>query len=361
MGRHSMAGKVQTVLGTIEPRELGITLSHEHLLVDLTRFPGDPEESIAPELYDQPLSLENLGYVSYYHVPNLDNARLDDVDTAIDEARLYVERGGKSMIDATCVGIGRDPEALAHISRETGLNVIMGASYYVEKAHPDDMDQRSEDDIVAEIVRDVTEGVDDTGIKSGIIGEVGCSWPLADNERKVLRASGRAQRITGAPLLIHPGRDETAPMEIVDILREVGADIGHTIISHVERTVFQKDILRRLAETGCYLSWDQFGREISYYWPNTKIDMPSDGTKIADVAWAVSEGFADQVMVAHDICYKTRLIKYGGHGYFYLLGHIVPRMLAKGVPQEAIDKMLVDNPAAALVFTEPKAPLTSEV
>ena len=354
MASPSTAGKIQTVLGTIEPNELGVTLAHEHLLVDLSRFPGNPADSIAPEVYDQPLSLENLGLVSYYHVPYADNSRLDDVDTAIAEARMYVERGGKSMIDATCVGIGRDPEALVRISKEAGLTVIMGASYYVEAAHPDDMDERTEDDIVAEIVRDVTEGVDGTGVRSGIIGEVGCSWPLADNERKVLRASGRAQRITGAPLLIHPGRDETAPLEIVDILRDVGADISHTIISHVERTVFQKNLLRQLAETGVYLNWDQFGREISYYWPNTKIDMPSDATKIDDVAWCISEGFGDQVMVAHDVCYKARLLKYGGHGYFYFLTHIVPRMLARGVAQEAIDRVLVDNPAAALVFTDPK-------
>ena len=114
----SMSGKIQTVLGTIDPGELGVTLGHEHLLVDLSRFPGDPADSIAPEIYDQRVTLENLGYISHYHVPNVDNSRLDDVQTAIAEARMYVERGGRSMIDATCVGIGRDPEALVHISKE---------------------------------------------------------------------------------------------------------------------------------------------------------------------------------------------------------------------------------------------------
>ena len=350
----SNAGRVQTVLGTIEPGDLGVTLGHEHLLVDLSKFPGDPAESLAPELYEQPLTLENLGMVNYYHVPNVDNSRLDDVQTAIDEVRMYVEHGGRSLIDATCIGIGRDPEALAHISREAGVTVIMGASYYTDQAHPDDMDERTEDEIVAEIVGDVIRGVDGTGVKSGIIGEVGCSWPLSDNERKVLRASGRAQRITGAPLLIHPGRDEMSPFEIVDVLRDVGADLSHTIISHCERTIFQKELVKKLAETGVYLNWDQFGREISYYWPNTKINMPSDGTKIEYVAWAVAEGLGDQVLIAHDICYKARLLKYGGHGYFYVLAHIVPRMLARGVSQEAIDRMLIDNPARALVFTEPR-------
>ena len=92
------------------------------------------------------------------------------------------------------------------------------------------MDDLTEDDIVDLIVGDITEGAEGTGIRSGIIGEVGCAWPLADNERKVLKASARAQRMTGAPLLIHPGRDETAPLEIIDILDRAGADLSHTIM-----------------------------------------------------------------------------------------------------------------------------------
>ena len=70
----SIAGKIQTVLGTIDPGELGVTMAHEHLLVDLSKFSGDPSNSVAPELHDQPVSLENLGYISHYHVPNIDNA-----------------------------------------------------------------------------------------------------------------------------------------------------------------------------------------------------------------------------------------------------------------------------------------------
>ena len=91
----------------------------------------------------------------------------------------------------------------------------------------------SEDDVVRQIVSDVTVGVDGTTFRSGVIGEVGCSWPLMPNERKALRASARAQLITGAPILIHPGRDETAPLEIIEVLREAGADLERTIIGHL--------------------------------------------------------------------------------------------------------------------------------
>ena len=128
------------------------------------------------------------------------------MNEAIDEANIYKQYGGGSLVDATSIGIKRDAMGLARISRATGVNIIMGASYYVDAAHPASMDDMSEDDVVRQIVSDVTVGVDGTTFRSGVIGEVGCSWPLMPNERKALRASARAQQITGAPILIHPGK-----------------------------------------------------------------------------------------------------------------------------------------------------------
>jgi phosphotriesterase-related protein len=216
------------------------------------------------------------------------------------------------------------------------------------------MDSLSEDDIVEQIVRDVVEGVGSTGIKAGVIGEVGCSWPLTENERKVLRASGRAQRLTGAPLLIHPGRDEAAPLEIIEALSEVGADLRHTIMGHIERTVFQRSILKSVAESGCYVEWDLFGREQSLYPSDARVDMPTDAARMDQIAWLISQGYGDKIVVAHDICSKQRLFKYGGHGYFYILALIVPRMRARGFSESWIHDILVENPRGALTFFEPK-------
>ena len=99
------------------------------------------------------------------------------------------------------------PPGPARISRATGLSVVMGAGYYVPVSHPEGMDDMSEDDIAEEIVRDVTEGVGETGVRAGIIGEIGCVFPLSANVLKVVRAAARAQVRTGAPILIHPGTD----------------------------------------------------------------------------------------------------------------------------------------------------------
>ena len=199
MANYNPSGKVQTVLGPIEPDELGVTMTHEHLLIDFRCMFQEPVEAGKKGLAYAPLSLENLGWVRYNWTSNLDNLTLFDEDTTVAEVNRYIRAGGTALVDATSIGIGRDPQGLAHIARATGLNIVMGAGYYVGSTHPPDMDVRTVEQLADEVVRDVTEGVGDTGIKSGIIGEIGCSWPWTDNERKVVRAGALAQQRTAPP------------------------------------------------------------------------------------------------------------------------------------------------------------------
>ena len=354
MGNASMVGKAQTVLGPLDPVELGITLTHEHLLVDLLPTYEPPSNSDDREFWERPVSIESLGQIRHYAAPNRDNIILGDVPTAVDEINLYRQSGGRSLVEATSNGIARDPVGLVRIARATGVNVIMGSSYYVDASHPKDMDCRSEDALLEEVVRDVVCGANDTGIRSGVIGEIGCSWPLTDNERKVLRASARAQRATGAPLLVHPGRDETAPLEIIAVLDQAGADLGRTIMGHLDRTVFCRQTLLRIAESGCYLEWDLFGREESLYPHNPTVDMPSDAKRMDEIAWAASQGHGRKIVVSHDICSKFRLQRYGGHGYHYLLDNIAPRMRARGFGSELVDDIFINNPRDILTFAKPR-------
>ena len=350
MTGNDLSGRAQTVLGPVDPGQLGRTLTHEHILFDGSwteaSFPSASDQAF----YEKPVSQEILGRLRYRLKPNRDNGRLEDIPTAIEEVGLFKQYGGGTLVEASSIGIGRDPIGLARISNATGVNIVMGASYYVNTHHPPGMDDLTQDDIVDLIVRDVTEGADGTGIRSGIIGEVGCDWPLTDNERKVLKASARAQRMTGAPLLIHPGRDETAPLEIIDILDRAGADLSHTIMGHLDRTVFERDTLKQIAEAGCYMEWDLFGWGGSYYAKNLDVDMPSDDQRLERIAWISSEGYGRKVVIAQDICTKARLEKFGGHGYSYILDHIAPRMLTRGFTPEAVHDILVSNPAEVLTF-----------
>ena len=345
----ALQGKAQTVLGPVPPETLGKTSTHEHFLLDFTlRFKPPAEASQRYKAYE-PVSMENLGWVRYNPLGNYDNLVATDEEVAISEAMLFKRAGGDTIVDTTSIGIARDPLALARISRATGINVVMGSGYYVDAVHPEGMDEKTEDQIAEEIVADITTGVGSTGIKSGIIGELGCSWPLTENERKVLRAGARAQRETGASISIHPGWHEDEPFEILDLLEEAGADLSRVIIDHLDRTIFDVDTLLRLAERGCYMEYDFFGWEISYF-PLSDNDMPNDGQRLDFIKRLVDEGYANRVVIAQDMFGKHRQVKYGGHGWAHILENIVPRMAEKGMSQEDVDAILVGNPRRILTF-----------
>jgi len=172
-----------------------------------------------------------------------------------------------------------------------------------------------------------------------------------ENERKVVHASALAQQRTGAPLLVHPGRHETAPLEIVAFLQEVEADLGRTIMCHVERTIYRWENLMTLARTGCYLEYDLFGHESSYYPLEPSVYMPSDAQRIEQIGRLIAEGFGDHILLAQDVCSKHRLARYGGHGYDHILKNIVPRMKRTGITEEQLNAMLVDNPRRVLCFS----------
>ena len=349
-----LSGKVLTVLGPIDPDSLGVTLTHEHLLVDDECYFRLPDEASERAWIHAPLTMDRLGGIAQRVHYNLDNMKLMDVQAAIEEAFLYKYVGGGSVVDATSMGNGRDPLALARISRATGLNIIMGGSYYVPVAHPPDMDERSEESIAEEIVRDITVGVGDTGIRSGIIGEVGNFWPLSDNSRKVLRASGYAQKQTGAPVLIHPGFHNDALEEILNILVSGGAEPQGVVMGHLD-SFGDMGVLKSLAETGCYLEWDIFGYEdtsydTSSYRSHLGLALPNDVQRLQRIEYFVEEGYLDKIVIAHDAGYKLRNARYGGKTYDHILTNIVPRMKKRGFTEEQIRTILVDNPRRILTF-----------
>lgn len=353
-----ISGKVQTVLGLIAPEDLGVTLSHEHIMIDFSVSFVEPAVATEKYLAYQPITLQNLGWLRMNYHKNLDNTRLLDEETAIDELLLYKRNGGGTVVEVTPKGLGRDPLALARIAQATGLNIIMGTAYYVATvrataAHPPEMEDWTEQQIATEFVNEIMVGAEGTGVRAGIIGEIGCSWPLAKNEQKVLRAAAMAQRETGAPLMVHPGRNESSPFEIIEILSDAGADLNRTIICHISRTLLKPANRLKLAKAGCYLEYDIFGRDSWYYAPPPtpeQIYLPTDAQRIDQMRELIAEGYEKQILVSHDICWKMQLVRYGGHGYGYILRYIVPLMRQKGMTAEQIHTILIDNPKNTLQF-----------
>lgn len=345
-----MESTIRTVLGPILPAELGRTSIHEHLLTILDHVafrPVDTQEG--REMAEAPVSLATRWYARQQWVAMRDNLRLDSEAVAIAEVTRFHAAGGRAIVDPTTDGIARDPEALVRIARVTGVHVVMGAGYYVHASHPDWLESVSVEAIADRIVADLLDGVAGGTVRSGFIGEVGCSWPMTDRERRSLRAAGLAQRRTGAPLMVHPGRHPDAPAEIIRELEAVGADLSRTTIAHIERTLLRPEDAVDLARTGVRPSIDCFGLETAYYPLAPNVRMPNDGGRLAFVEAMLDAGLGDRVLIAQDICQKHRLAAYGGHGYDHLLRDI-PVLLAAAGRRDVADALLVTNPAAWLAW-----------
>ncbi len=350
MTTHDATGNILTVLGPVDPNDLGLTITHEHLLIDLSIVFVPPEDEDGRRLAEEPVGINNLGWIRVNWSSNKDNLVQTDVDLATREAARFKAAGGGTLVDATSIGIDRNPMALAEISRAAGIHVVMGSGYYVAPAHPDDFTSRTMDSITEEIVRDVQIGVGDTGVRSGIIGEIGCSWPWTDNEKKSVAAAVAAQQATGAPLLIHPGRDQTAPIEIVQFIEREGGDLSRTVMSHVDIRIYERAILRELAATGIYIEYDTFGLESPFppHAPDTY--MPSDYRRIEQLIELIEDGHLERVVLAHDNCTKHRLREFGGHGFDHIPSTITGWMKRQGMTRAQIDTLLIENPRRVLTF-----------
>lgn len=342
---------VRTVLGDIDPQTLGRTMMHEHLLIGFGRWRREQQEAESAPRADQrqfdPISLTNRYEVAYYG-RHPGQYLLDDEEIALEEARLYHAAGGQTLVDVTNPDLTRNPDALERIARATGLNVVMGCGTYVNSMHHPDMAERSVDGLAQEMIDDILVGADGTGVKSGIIGEIGTEYPIEANEEKSLRAAALAQQATGVAISIHPGRDIAAPLAVMAILTDAGANPERVVMGHLDRTLFTVDQMTELAETGCYLEFDLFGQESSYY-AHAPIDMPNDAMRIAYIMALIAKGH-DRIVVSQDICQKTNTVHFGGHGYGHILERVVPMMKRKGMADGEIDRILIDNPREILAF-----------
>ena len=348
-----MKGKVNTVLGPVNPDKLGLTLMHEHLFLGMDKYAFTPEEATQRAWLDKPIAMDNLAAISERWKLNKASYHMYDEQTALEEVSAFAHQGGGTLVDVTSIGCGRDPLALARISRATRLNIVMGGSYYVPIYHPADIAERSEDSLAEEIVRDVTVGVGDTGVRSGIIGEVGCFWPLTDNQRKTFRASAQAYHATGAPILVHPGFDMTAPETLLRILTDAGVPPGRVVIGHLD-FFFDYGFLKSLAQTGCYLEFDTFGLEdTSNAVTNAPkdIERSSDTQRMERLEFLINEGFLDRIVISHDVCWTFRYTRNGGKSYDHVPRMVVPRMERRGFTGDQIRTILHDNPRDVLTFS----------
>ena len=342
-----MGDSVETVLGELSATQLGPTQIHEHVLVDC-RSP-DPAQHMAFE----PLSLSNY-YDARYSDDHQGALLLDSVEDAAHELRRFAEVGGRTIVDVTPSDLGRRPGGLREVARLTDVNILMGCGFYVHEYHAPEVHDLPVEALSEIILRDCLEGIAVTGpegqsetVKAGVIGEIGLSWPLVACERKVLVAASQAQRASSRGLVIHPGRHPDALFEAVEIVEGCGVDLARVVMSHVDRTVDDPATIERLARTGVFVAFDLFGHEASHY-PYSDFTMPNDGGRLRLVRSLVDAGYADRVLLSHDIYSKVHTTRYGGEGYGHILQRVVPRMEHFGLGGDLWRQFLVTNPAAVL-------------
>lgn len=355
MRQEELIGKAQTVLGLIDGESLGITSCHEHILWDMSTYFQEPTAASDKGLAHQPVSLDNLWWVRANPNGNIDNTIQTDEQIAIKELLRFKYAGGGTLTELSPNGMARDPMGLARVARATGLNIIMGGGYYVGQSHPKDMDNKTEEEIAREIIQDIMVGVGDTGIRSGIIGEIGCSVPFTKNERKVLRACAIAQRRTGAAINVHPSINDELVIENIKVLKEAGADLTRVAISHTDGFGFSLKTRSKILEAGCYAEYDGFGQSVyAFRYMDRVANEQSDIQRINDIIQLIDKGYINQILLAQDYCFKCCLASYGGYGYDHTITVLVPFMRFKGLTDQQIHTLLVENPKRFLQFAPAK-------
>ncbi|MEY8712758.1 phosphotriesterase family protein [Mangrovibacter phragmitis] len=336
------SGSVMTVLGPLPVGEMGVTLMHEHILLDAAGKWVPPCCCSDRHIAEAPVSIENLGELSLNPLMSRDNCQLFDADVAIEELMKYRALGGETVVDPTNLGIGRDPHALQRISRLTGLNIVMGTGLYLEPSHPDWAKTLDIQTLADKLIYDLGGMDEKPDVIAGLIGEIGISSRFTPEEEKSLRAAGRANAATQVPIEVHLPGWERLGHKVMDILEEEGADLRHTVLCHMNPSFADKAYQHSLAKRGAFLEYDMIG--MSYYYADESAQSPSDEENARAVRELIDAGFIHQVLLSQDVFLKTMLTRYGGHGYGYILKHFVPRLRRHGVTGEQLETLMITNP-----------------
>jgi predicted metal-dependent phosphotriesterase family hydrolase len=309
-----MAARITTVTGPIPPERIGFTLPHEHL-------------SCRPELATTRSEPADFTF---------------DAEIMTAELHDFRRRGGSGLVDLTSVGLGRDPIWLRNLATRSSVYVIMGAGWYRESHYPPQaaIDRRTVDQLADEIVAEFAHGVDGTGVRPGIIGEIGTdrAWASPAEER-VHRAAARAARETGLAIVTHSAAGQVGLAQL-RIFEEEGADPERVVIGHAD-SVLDLDYHLALLDRGVSLAFDGLGRAGDYA-------AAREAQLVELIVELLERGFANRILLSHDV-YNNNLLKaYGGPGFGYVAQHFLPHLRTAAVGEGEIATMTIDNPRRIL-------------
>ncbi|WP_426976931.1 phosphotriesterase family protein [Pseudarthrobacter sp. O4] len=332
--------RVQTVTGTIEHTELGLVLPHEHLANDLTgAYTPAPDQNIR-ELLEGPVTAELAWLLREHPYNSRDNCGLTDADAIVEDLRSFRSMGGRTVIDLTPPGLGRNPAALKAYSVAADVNVVMGSGSYLQKFQSPAELSASEEELTALIMEDFQRD----GIKPGVIGEIGVSPLFTVAEEKSLRAAAQAQKTLGVPLFIHlPGWMRLGHRILDIVLDEIGVRPEAVVLCHMDPSFDDPQYQDELAARGAYLCFDMIGMPYNFA---SEGASPSPAQAADAIARLIEGSHHERIMLSHDVFLKGMLTRYGGNGFSYVPFAFPQRLLERGISVEHIAGIMRDNPAA---------------
>lgn len=281
----------------------GITLIHEHTRIDLSRIKGD------------------------------DDTNLNCKEATIKEFSELYDYGVRNIVDVTNMGMGRDPEYVREVAEKSGINIIQSTGFYKEPFLPDFVYDMDIDELADLIAKEIEEGIEDTGIKAQVIGEIGTSKDKIEAmEEKIFMASIKAHKKTGAIISTHTSLG-TMALDQADMFIKEGVDPAKVVIGHQD-LCGNLDQIKKLINLGFYVSFDTVGK--NNYFP--------DVTRAEYLLDLQENNMLDRIFFSMDITRKSNLKYKGGIGYTYLFTDFIPLIKKAGISQESIDKILIYNP-----------------
>jgi len=301
--------KIRTVLGDIEPTTLGVTYMHEHVITH-------PPASIP----DRDLAMESIA-------------------AATRELSHFHLAGGRSLVEMTPRDYGRDPLALREIGAATGVQIICTTGWLKDKLCRPWVAERTVEALADEMIREITVGIDETGVRAGVVKAASSLNTITPAEEKVFRAAARAHLATGALITTHTELG-TMALEQVELLRSEGVAPERILVGHLDHKP-DLEYWRAVAQTGANLGIDQIGKE--KYLP--------DSRRIELILAMAAEGYAAQLCLAGDLARTSYWPSYGtggGPGLTYILWRFLPWLIERGLDPQTLKAMMVETPARLL-------------
>ena len=281
----------------------GITLIHEHTTIDLSSVKG------------------------------IDDTNLNCFDATVEEFKELYEYGVRNIIDVTTDGMGRNVEYVNQVSDLSNINIVQATGYYKEPFLPDYVYTMSVEELAKKMVKEIKEGIGETTTKANVIGEIGSSKDeFLELEKKVFEAAVLAAKETETVISTHTSLG-TMALEQAEFFLARKMNPEKIIIGHQDLSGNPQQ-MRELINKGFYIAFDTIGK--NNYYPDEK--------RVEILKSFQDENLLDKVCLSLDITRKSNMKYQGGIGYTYLFTDFIPMMLEKGIAQESIDKMLIENP-----------------